>query len=252
MAVTADQSAPYTAPKAITDVIERYRNRGLPSPINSDVLMRASVVSKSLIPRTVQSLETLDLIDSEGKPTPNLEGLRLAPEAEFKSRMAEWLKSTYSDVFSFVDPSTDSEVAIRDAFRGYKPVGQQDRMVTLFVGLCAAAGLMPEKSVAAPRTDQVRAMRRYGNPQPSKVVSAVGTATASRAARRYGNPQPSPSTTSDVPAPLAGLLATLPTWTIGWSKAKRDGFMTAFGSVLDFCIPIIESDPKEPNENGGA
>src|SRR5690606_10968084 len=130
---------PYTSPKAVTDVIERYRNRGLPSPIDGDVLLRASVVSESLIPRTLQSLEVLDLIDAEGKPTANLEGLRLASEAEYKSRMAEWLKNTYSDVFSFVDPSSDGEVAIRDAFRGYKPVGQQERMVTLFIGLCAVA-----------------------------------------------------------------------------------------------------------------
>ena len=31
-----------------------------------------------------------------------------------------------------------------DAFRSYKPVGQQARMVTLFMGLFAAAGVRPE------------------------------------------------------------------------------------------------------------
>lgn len=248
MAVTIDQSAPYTAPKAITDVIGRYRDRGLPAPINADVLIRASVVSDSLIPRTLQSLEALDLIDGEGRPTTVLEGLRLAPETEFKNRMAAWLREAYADVFKFVDPSADDEVAIRDAFRGYKPVGQQDRMVTLFTGLCVAAGLMPEKA----QPQRQRSAQTTREPK-SRVVSAVGYASASRAVRPHSNAPSASNGTSGVPAPLAGLLTTLPSAESGWSKAKRDSFMAAFGTVLDFCIPVTTGDEtsKVPNENGG-
>ena len=46
--------------RAILDLIERYRERGLTSPINADVLARAGIPT-SLIPRTVQALQTLDL-----------------------------------------------------------------------------------------------------------------------------------------------------------------------------------------------
>ena len=145
MAVTGSKPGPYTAPSAVVELINRYRNRGLPAPIDKEVLARASVAD-GLIGRTIQSLQTLDLIDDKGMPTKTFEMLRLAPGAEFKARMEEWLRSTYAEVFSYVDPSKDDEVRVRDAFRrSYGPVGQQSRMVALFLGLCAAAGLIAEK-----------------------------------------------------------------------------------------------------------
>lgn len=102
-------------------------------------------MAESLIPRTLQALHTLDLIDEQGKPSETLEGIRLAPEAEYKQRLSQWLKGAYADVLAFVDPASDDEIAIRDAFRNYQPVGQQPRMVTLFLGLAAAAGMAAEK-----------------------------------------------------------------------------------------------------------
>src|SRR6266436_3650546 len=67
LAVTADKPAPYATTSAILDIIGRYRNRGLPSPVNADVLARASIPG-SLIPRTLQALVTLDLINEAGNP----------------------------------------------------------------------------------------------------------------------------------------------------------------------------------------
>jgi Family of unknown function (DUF5343) len=78
------------------------------------------------------------------------EGLRLVPEAEYKARMGEWLTAAYADALKFVDPATATETQVRDAFRGYKPVGQQDRMVSLFLGLFEAAGIAPERKKKKP------------------------------------------------------------------------------------------------------
>jgi Family of unknown function (DUF5343) len=150
VAVTRDRPAPYTASSAIVELINRYRNRGLPTPVDKEVLARASVAD-GLISRTLQSLQVLDLIDENGMPTQTFEALRLAPEAELKNRMEEWLKGAYADVFSYVDPTKVDEIHVRDAFRSYEPVGQQSRMVALFLGLCAAAGLIAEKPESAPR-----------------------------------------------------------------------------------------------------
>ena len=144
MAVTAEKSAPYAPASAIIALIERHRNRGLPAPVTSEVLGRAGI-SNSLIPRTLQALQVLDLIDEQGAPTETMEGLRLAPEAEYQKRLSEWLKGAYADVLSFVDPAQDDETAVRDAFRSYNPVGQQPRMVSLFLGLLATAGMADEK-----------------------------------------------------------------------------------------------------------
>jgi hypothetical protein len=151
MSITRDKPGPYAPTSAILGLIERHRRNGLPSPVTEDVLERTGI-SSSLTSRTLQALVTLDLIDDQGRATPTLEGIRLAPEPEYKQRLADWLRAAYADALSFVDPAQDDETKIRDAFRAYKPVGQQPRMVTLFTGLFAAAGVRPEKKRSpAPR-----------------------------------------------------------------------------------------------------
>jgi len=243
MAVTSDKSAPYAPASAVLEMVDRYRSRGLPSPVTADVLGRAGV-SESLIPRTLYALQVLDLVDAEGKPTEIFEGLRLAPEMEFKQRLADVVRASYSEVFSFVDPEIDDDTKIRDAFRSYKPFGQQNRMVTLFVGLCAAAGLMPER-VSAQKS---RSSSNRQRPTPRRLVDPPATPQRSTGARTASAPDHGGS---PVPPPLAGLLATLPSEDVGWSKERRDGFMAAFASVLDFCIPIVGTDKRYEKENGG-
>ncbi|MCH8863298.1 MAG: DUF5343 domain-containing protein [Proteobacteria bacterium] len=215
MPVTADEPAPYAPPSIILSLIVRHRGHGLPFPVNSEVLGRAGV-SESLIPRTLQALQALDLIDKDGKPTETFEGIRLAQKGEYKQRLGEWLYATYADVMSFVDPSKDDETKVRDAFRSYIPVGQQTRMVTLFLGLCAAAGLFPEKP-AQPRQSRPAPPTRAKRNAPKKLAK---------------------SGSSDIPPPLAGLLASLPPEGQGWTQGQRDKFVNTFGAVLDFCIPI--------------
>lgn len=223
MPVTPASPAPYAPASAVVDLIERHRNKGLPSPVDGDVLGRVGV-SASLIPRTLQALQALDLIDEKGAPTQVLEGIRLAPEADYKASLLAWLRAAYADALQYVDPATADETAIRDAFRQYNPVGQQPRMVTLFSGLFRAAGLSPEKAASSPRKK-----------------AATGTASSARTNTRTlknadtGRAREQ-SGVGHLPAALAGLLAGLP-GDAGWTQAQRDNFMKAFGAVLDFCFP---------------
>lgn len=237
MPVTADKSGPYAPTKAILEIINRYRNRGLPIPVNAEVLARAGITD-SLIPRTLQALETLDLIDESGKPTPTLEAIRLAPEAEYKKRLEDWLKSAYADVFAFVDPTQDNEIRIRDAFRNYQPVGQQPRMVSLFQGLCAAAGLIAEKPA-----------RQAPSSTPSPEMRTVARRVV---AKHFNLPprQTSIGTQTNLPAPLAGLLAKLPPEGESWTSEQRKKLLATFETVLDFCFPVVDDaeisdDPHE-------
>jgi hypothetical protein len=206
------------------ELVERHRGKGLPSPVTTEVLARAGV-SESLLARTLQALETLDLIDAEGAPTPTFEGIRKAPEGEYRQRLVEWLNAAYADVIKYVDPALDNETAVRDAFRSYNPVGQQNRMVSLFLLLYAAAGVRPEKA-SQPRP------QRNGQQRPRATNKPVVTPPA----RKHHTSQP---TNPDLPLALAGLLSSLPQEGNGWTKAARDRFMTTFGVVLDFCFPIV-------------
>lgn len=236
MAVTSDKPAPYAPASAVIDIVTRYRNRGLIFPVTADVLARAGV-SDSLIPRTLQALITLDLIKEDGNPTDTLEGIRLAPEAEYKKRLEDWLKGAYADVFAFVDPTTDDETRVRDAFRSYQPVGQQARMVTLFQGLCAAAGLTAEKPAKA----------KTQSPPPRNFSPLARKRLVQSATNKSGAAKTSVAHTG-IPAPLAGLLASLPPEGGDWTKAQRDKFITTFGAVLDFCFQIVERGSSAAQE----
>jgi len=228
MTVSSQSSAPYAPASAIMGLVERYRSKGLPTPIDHEVLARAGV-SESLIKRTLQALRILDLIEENGQPTPVMESIRLAPEAEFKGALLQWLQSVYADVLQFVDPATATETQLRDAFRSYQPQGQQPRMITLFTGLFRSAGVGPASDGApkAPRSKPnpiVKVAASKKERLPPKDVNGAGSA---------GLP------TGLHPA-LVGLLSSLPAW---WTKSDRDRFMTAFGAVLDLAVPIAEADP---------
>jgi hypothetical protein len=226
MPVTPDR-APYGPPSAVLEVVTRYRSRGLTLPITNEVLTRIGV-SESLTARTMQALTTLDLVDEQGAPTPTLESLRLAPEDQYQKRLAEWLNGAYADILTIIDPATATDTQVRDAFRGYNPVGQQDRMVTLFLGLYAAAGIRPEKAAkpSMPRPPSIKV-------PPRKLTMRKDLPTQQR---QYTNPPPQQR---ELPPALAGLMASLPLPDGGWTKETRDKFVSLFAITLDFCIPIV-------------
>ena len=129
----------------------------------------------------------------------------------------------------FVDPEKDDEVGIRDAFRGYKPTGQQDRIVALFIGLCTAAGLIKER--------QKESKTNVRSTKP-KIVQRKQSQPKRQAKNQTGR----------IPPALVGLLESLPPEGEGWAKARRDKFYETFGSVLDFCIPIVEQDSRQEDD----
>lgn len=235
MPLTKDQSAPYAPASAILEILNRNRSRGLPSPIDKEILARAGV-SESLVPRTLQSMQVLDLIDENGNHTDTLEGLRLAPEAEYKGKLRQWLDAAYGDVLQFVDPEQDDEIKVRDAFRPFKPTGMQDRMVTLFTGLYTAAGAWSDRSqrpaVSAPRPRPKSSPTRKPDPKTRPDAGPRDSAVRIEKPQDFG---------SDLPAPIVGLLSGLPLDGNGWTQARRDRFLVTFEAVLDFCFPISEA-----------
>lgn len=234
MPVTANSSGPYASIAGISLILDHNRKRGFQKTVDSDVLRRIGI-SDSLIPRTLQSLQVLDLIGEDGSPADVLEGLRQSPETDYQQKLQEWLKGAYADVFEYTDPSVDSETKIRDAFRSYTPTGQQDRMTTLFIGLCVAAGLREEaKKERKPRSTTAR----------KKPAPNTGSTKASRM-KHYDNPK-----SGDIPSALLGLMQSLPAEGSVWTKDKRDKFVSTFETVLDFCFETgDETDHSHAEES---
>ena len=246
MAVTADKAAPYAPSSTMLEIIKRHRDRGLPLPVNKETLVRGGV-AETIVPRVLQALQTLDLIDDAGQPTPTFEGIRKAPDAEYKNRMAEWLNAAYADALKFVDPATADEKKVRDAFRNYSPTGQQARMVPLFMGLYAAAGIGPERTVQQPRP-HTRAAPRQSVARSTVSRSGSGSHSGSRSGGgSRSSSHANPIIPSGIPEPLTGLLARLPSER-GWTQADRNKFLNTFGTVLDFCFPIVTQADLDTTE----
>jgi hypothetical protein len=242
MPIQSDGPAPYTSPSAVIAVAEAYRRRGLQTPITLDVLLRVGVTD-TLAPRTLQSLRLLDLIDEDGEPTPAFVEFRKAAEDEYRDRFAAILRGAYAEVFSYVDPAEDGPDRVRDAFRSYTPIGQQGRMVTLFLGLCAYAGIVPEDA-------PTRAPSRTGRQsRPRPATAATGRIVQPRVSRvSHDNGQGSDQATVWV-APLQagghplvqGLLRELPPVGAKWSAEKRKAWLELAAGILNV---LYESDDE--------
>lgn len=241
MPLASGGTAPYAPPATVLAAIKVFRDRGLTTPITAEVLTRASV-PETLANRTVRSLVSLDLIDAKGAPTPEFEVLKKAPSSEYKSKLEELVRSVYAEVFQFTDPETDTVEKVTDAFRSYGPDGQRSRMVTLFLGLCEAAGIVPE-GVANKRTSM-----GVGSPAATRARKAASPKPTASSRIPGGSAQEPPD--RSIPSGLVAILAMLPKHEAGWPRARREQFMVLFGHAVDFAIPIRDSEPQgdDPNE----
>jgi Family of unknown function (DUF5343) len=242
MTIRSDGNAPYTSPSAIVQVLEGFRSRGLQTPFTLDVLQKAGV-SKSLAPRTMQALALLDLIGDDGMPTEAFEALRKAGADEFKDRFAALLRAAYAEVFSYVDPTQDSRERIRDAFRSYVPVAQQERMVTLFLGLCAYAGITDEEPPRRRAQPQARPRR-----EERKTIGATSSGRAG-ADLVVGGPQfgsgffeikPTPTQAGGHPL-IQGLLRELPPVGSAWPREKMNDWLAAQQTIFNLLYKIADS-----------
>lgn len=239
MAVRSGGQAPYPPPQAVVDLIRAYRNRNLPTPFTAEVLARTGV-SASLVPRTLQALRLLDLVDEGGNPTEEFQALRRVAEAEYPARLAAIVRAAYADVFQYFDPAHDDVAKARDQFRHYEPLGQLNRIVRFFLGLCVEAGLIPAERAAVSTPERDRTPR---TPRPKKPDTGNRPASVSHTAN-VRNVEDD----GFIPKPLLGLLAGMPTAEEGWSQAKRDRFVETFKAVLDFCIPVLSQEQIEARE----
>jgi hypothetical protein len=235
MTLTPDGPAPYAPPSAVIALIVGFRERGYATPFTPEVLGRAGV-SESLVNRTLQALKLLDLLGADGNPTSQFEELkRVRGDEEYREKLKEWLYAVYADVLKYADPTKDAPSRVTEAFRGYQPEGQRQRMVTLMLGLFEYAGL-PLHAEATKRVAPAPAVKpkRSIPQQPASRRPAPKQRITNTPA---GSPAADPSA-SGLPPQLVGLLHAIPRNGQGWTEERRDGFLKAFTAVLDFSVPI--------------
>lgn len=224
-----DNFAPYAPAKAVVGVIDQLRKQGLPEPLTLTGLERVGVAT-SMTPRTLQTLRFLGMIDEGGNRLENYDRLSRAKTDEFPGVLAEIVQAAYLQVFTIVNPATDTDTAIADAFRGFEPQNQRGKMISLFRGLCVRAGIIPAS--AAPKG---------GAPKRS-----VGGALAPKPGTPKREPAPEPERSAETDDGgavdirlITAIIQQLPRER-RWSAARRERWLAAITSAVDLLIETEE------------
>ncbi len=252
------RSVPYASPTNVIQLITRYRERGLPKPLNK-VDIEAMGIKSSNAARSLQTLKFLDFVNDAGYPTERFEQLKRATNGEYKEVLANAVREAYSPVFQIVDPGQDSLEQIQGAFRRYDPVSELNRMVNLFLGLCVEAGIASEemRPKSAPRKQGTQQGRRAPE-RKAEAPNGNGTNTAYSNEQRDVRPpvddtpplRDSRSLNDDTPAEyrlmLDLLLRKLPK-NLQWTATQRERWLGAVAANIDMVVEVVE--PQEERAN---
>jgi hypothetical protein len=165
----------------------------------------------------------------------------------------------YGEILEIADPASATYEQVEDAFRGHTPAGQRTRMVTLFIGLCDYAGLLPEDSslrgsirsakrgkIAVGRQKaQVRkkspVTKREGAERPATTPPAHETRRMSK-----GEMLQELSKTPVVLHPfIQGLIETLPAVGSEWPPEKREKWLNAASATFDLMYELPSDEAAE-------
>jgi hypothetical protein len=236
------KTAPYVRPNGVLSLIERQRRGKLPQPITTHTL-RTIGVPASIAHQPILALKFLGLIDEDGYPTEAFIRLRDAGSADYPGVLADIVRAAYAPIFQIIDPTEDDHQRILDAFQPYQPGGQRERMVQLFLALCAEAGIVPKPEGPArirtprPPSANPRRQRDQGKPPPDPPPDTRTNG------RDHVDPPPLDPPRSDYHRLLATLIDGLPSNRQWGSKTDRDNWLTAMTSMIDWLI----KSPVEPD-----
>ncbi len=238
---TTNQNAGYAPVANVLSVIRRLRERGLPDPLSLQELERIGIPPGNA-PRTLASLRLLGLVDDEGQRTQAFERIGRASTDEYQGVLAEVIKAAYADVFTVVDPAKDTDIAINDAFRHFEPQAQRGRMVTLFLGVCQEAGLIP----GGPPQRKAR-VRRTESPSKSASAARAQTIRPESVASEVHVPSPKviQSEGETDYRLISALMQQLPA-SGKWSQSKRDRWVKAVTAAVD----LLTETSDEEDESG--
>ena len=234
MITEAKQNVPYAPVTNVLTVIRRLRDRGLPDPLTLQELERIGIPAGNA-PRTLATLRFLGLVDDECAQTSVFERLGRASTDEYPEILAEVVRAAYASVFTVVDPAQDNDIALNDAFRHYEPQLQRSRMVTLFLGLCREAGIVPggppRRKAKLRRLTEGQAITR-----PPVQVIKPRTIESTEA---FGQPTVTqPESGSDYRL-ISAVMQQLPK-DGKWTKARRDRWLEAVAANVDLLVEMID------------
>lgn len=230
--------APYASSKSVVEVIKRFRERGLPDPVNSSALEQIGI-PPTMTGITLQALVFLQLIDEGGNRTEAFERLRRASSDEYQGILAEIVRKAYLPVFTIVDPSQDNDIQVADAFRRFDPANQRDKMIRLFLGLCE------ESAIVQGRPSRVRKQRVKKEQTPNTSSTMTRKPGLTTGAAEFGKKEDAHEGNIGTDYRLISAIIQQLPHDAHWSAEKRKRWLEAMTSAVDLIIEVTETPGHE-------
>lgn len=225
---------PYVAYKAFTRFISNLREAHLPSRVDRGVLSGMSGSGQSTM---LNSLETLGLIESDGRPTKKFEQLvAAAPESpEYKAQLRKLLEDTYPYLFGgSINLKTTTTNEMQGVVRAQGVSGSTvAKVISFFLSAAKDAGIGVSRYVKTPAIAELGVKKRSNTTR-----NGLGDEDADLDDR--GDEEISLGTGIELHPALTGVLQTLPAPGQPMSDKARARFMKAFEAVLVLAHPTEE------------
>jgi hypothetical protein len=215
---------PYIAYRTLLDLVDKMARDGFPPQIDKSYLDNYSGGYGSQV---IAALESLGLLEENGKLSERLKELAQGDEAARKHIMKEILTERYPTVVE-LGRINATQGQHEDAFRELGVRGDTLRKAIAFYRNAAEfAGIPLSKNFRVPRVQpsgKPRVKKQEGEDLPPPPLP------------------PPPAHQSELPGALVGLLDKLPREGEGWIKDDKDRFMNAFTAFIDLFYPIVEPE----------
>lgn len=217
------------------DVLRRYRSLNLPETIPVQAY-RTAGVPEGMVGRTVAALKFLGLLNDADEPTDEWRALCAVEESSFPAQLEHSVRAAYADIFKVIDPRTDTWERVKSAFQPYSPKSQIDQMVTLFLRLCAEAGIA---TLETPKVRRTKAQQQNGGTRPLRQARPV-TATPSSVSTLPANGHTPESPDAPDYSPVAAVVRRLPS-SGKWTPDQRDRWLAAITATVDLVVEAVEA-----------
>ncbi|MCA9826515.1 MAG: DUF5343 domain-containing protein [Dehalococcoidia bacterium] len=230
-----ETNRPYASPGNIRDVLKRYRQVNLPAVVTATDLAIAGV-PENVSHRVAFALRFLGMVNENNEPTPEWRSLCAATEEDYSLQLSAMVKKAYAEVFERVNPETDSQDVIRQAFQPYTPKSQIGRMVTFFLTMCNEAGMV---TLDAPKKRPTK--RQSQNTRSSSSPPRAENKPSGNNGTPAPTPPATPTPTSLQPdySVIAAIMGRLPA-NHRWTASQRERWLAAVGAAVDLVVEVEE------------